>query len=82
MNMTLSNLNFLDKNTVWYKPKNPNTQDFVKARHLKKMDDGREIWVGYNSEVKKITFKDNPFASAGYHHHYFYLKKLVSLVIL
>jgi|694.fasta_scaffold51388_2 tRNA splicing endonuclease len=65
MNMTLSNLNFLDKNTVWYKPKNPNTQDFVKARHLKKMDDGREIWVGYNSEVKKITFKDNPFASAG-----------------
>jgi hypothetical protein len=65
MAMTLNNLNFLDQATVWYKPRNPNTQDFVKARHLKKMEDGRDIWVGYQSQIKKITFKDNSFASAG-----------------
>jgi hypothetical protein len=29
------------------------------------MEDGRDIWVGYQSQIKKITFKDNPFASAG-----------------
>lgn len=65
MQMTLNNLNFLDQATIWYKPRNPNTQDYVKARHLRKMEDGREIWVGFQSEIKKITFKDNPFASAG-----------------
>ena len=65
MAMTLNNINFLDQATVWYKPRNPNTQDYVKARHLKKMEDGRDVWVGYQSEIKKITFKDNPFASAG-----------------
>jgi hypothetical protein len=65
MAMTLNNLNFLDQATVWYKPRNPNTQDYVKARHLKKMEDGRDVWMGYQSEIKKITFKDNPFASAG-----------------
>lgn len=65
MAMTLNNLNFLDQSTVWYKPRNPNTQDFVKARHLKKMEDGRDVWVGYQSQIKKITFKDNAFASAG-----------------
>lgn len=56
-------LNFL-ANTPWYKPRNPDTEEFVKARHLKKMD-GKEMWVGYNSTIEQITFKDNPFASAG-----------------
>lgn len=65
MAMTLNNINFLDQNTVWYKPRNPNTQDYVKSRHQQKMEDGRDVWVGYQSDIRKITFKDNSFASAG-----------------
>ena len=65
MGMVLNNLNFLDEHTVWFKPRNPNRAEFIKARHQKKTEDGRDIWAGYNSEVRKITFKDNSFASAG-----------------
>jgi hypothetical protein len=62
-NMAKQQLNFL-ANTEWYKLKNPDTNEFVQARHLKKVD-GVERWVGFMSKIKKITFKDNPFASAG-----------------
>jgi len=62
-NMAKEHLNFLF-NTPWYKPRSPDTNDYVLARHLKKVD-GKEVWVGFNSGIKKLTFKDNPFASAG-----------------
>jgi hypothetical protein len=64
MNMCLEGLNFLDQNTVWYKPRDPDTRDFVKARH-KKTVNGVTSYAGYNSEIKKLTFKDNPFSSIG-----------------
>jgi len=62
-NMAKEHLNFLF-NTPWYKPRTPDTSEFVQAKHLKKID-GKEVWVGYMSAIRKLTFKDNPFASAG-----------------
>lgn len=62
-NMFKQHLNFL-ANTEWYKLRNPDTNDYVQARHVKKID-GVDMWVGFNSKAKKLTFKDNPFASAG-----------------
>lgn len=64
MNMTLEGLNFLDQNTVWFKPRNPDTKEFVKARHQKTVN-GVTAWVGYNSEIRRLTFKDNPQSSVG-----------------
>lgn len=64
MNMVLDNMNFLNANTEWRKQRNPDTKDFVKARFQANID-GVTIWKGYNSEVSKLTFKDNPFAAVG-----------------
>lgn len=64
MNMVLDNMNFLNANTEWRKQRNPDTKDHVKARFLKNIN-GLNVWAGYNSEVKKLTFKDNPFAAVG-----------------
>jgi hypothetical protein len=64
MNMSLEGLNFLNKNTVWAKPRNPDTREHVMARHQKVVD-GVPQWVGYNSEIKRLTFQDNAFASIG-----------------
>lgn len=64
MNMVLDNMNFLNANTEWRKQRNPDTKDYVKARYEKYIDNFKH-WAGYNSEVQKITFKDNPYASIG-----------------
>lgn len=64
MNMVLGNMNFLNANTEWRKQRNPDTKDFVKARFETSVD-GVKVWKGYMSEVTKLTFKDNPFASVG-----------------
>lgn len=64
MNMVLDNMNFLNANTEWRKQRNPDTKDFVKSRFESNVD-GVKVWKGYMSEVTKLTFKDNPFASVG-----------------
>lgn len=64
MNMVLDNLNFLNAHTEWRKQRNPDTKELVKAR-FESYVDGVKVWKGYNSEVMKITFKDNPYASIG-----------------
>lgn len=64
MNMSLEGLNFLNKNTVWAKPRNPDTREHVMARHQKVID-GVPTWAGYNSEIRRLTFQDNPFSSIG-----------------
>lgn len=64
MNMVLDNMNFLNANTEWRKQRNPDTKDYVKARYESSID-GVKVWKGYKSEVQKLTFKDNPFASIG-----------------
>jgi len=64
MNMALEGLNFLDTHTEWKKERNPDTREFVKARY-KENTDGIEVWKGYNSEIMRLTFQNNPFASIG-----------------
>ena len=64
MNMALDGLNHLDQNTVWFKPRNPDTKEFVKARHQKTIN-GVNTWAGYNSEIRRLTFMDNPQSSVG-----------------
>lgn len=64
MGMVLENLNFLNSETEWIKPRNPDTRSLVKARHLVDID-GVKVWKGYNSVIEQISFKDNPFASIG-----------------
>lgn len=64
MNMVLDNMNFLNEHTEWRKQRNPDTKDRVKSQYSVNID-GINVWKGYKSEVAKLTFKDNPFASVG-----------------
>ncbi len=64
MNSILDNLNFLNLHTEWKKARNPDTRDFVKAR-FQETNGGTSVWKGYMSEIKKLTFKDNPFSGIG-----------------
>ncbi len=64
MNSILDNLNFLNLNTEWKKARNPDTREFVKARFQENIG-GTIVWKGYMSEIKKLTFKDNPFSGIG-----------------
>jgi hypothetical protein len=63
----MTNLNFLIEHTCWNKPRNPDqlNKDYCKAQHQITEPDGRKIWKGYMSEIWRLTFKDNPGASAG-----------------
>lgn len=63
--MVIDNLNFLNKHTAFKKQRNPDRRDFMKAQFKEIMDDGTEVWQGYQSEIHKITFKDDPFKSIG-----------------
>lgn len=65
MGMTLTNLNFLNAHTEWVKERNPDTRDHVLARFEERTPDGVRIWKGTLSDVRSLTFKDNPFASIG-----------------
>ncbi len=64
MKMVLDNLNFLNKNTEWVKPRNPDTRDHIVARHQVDLD-GVKVWKGYMSEVECLSFKDNPSGAIG-----------------
>ena len=64
MGMVLDNMNFLNANTEWRKQRNPDTKEYVKARYEVNVD-GVKVWKGYKSDVIKLTFKDNPYASIG-----------------
>lgn len=64
MGMVLTNLNFLDQNTEWIRPRNPDRKDYVMARHEVDLG-GVKVWKGYMSSIEALTFKDNPFAAIG-----------------
>ena len=64
MGMVLNNLNFLDTNTEWVKPRNPDKKDHVKAQHLVDVG-GVKVWKGFKSSILSLTFKDNPTAAVG-----------------
>jgi hypothetical protein len=64
MRMVIDNCNFLNRYTEFKKQRNPDLQDHIRARY-KVTVDGLEIWKGYNSVCKSVTFKDNEFAAVG-----------------
>lgn len=64
MSMIIENLNFLNTYTEFRKQRNPDRHDNVVARYKVNIS-GVEVWKGYNSEIKEITFKDNEFAAVG-----------------
>jgi intein/homing endonuclease len=63
----MTNLNFLVEHTCWNKPRNPDqlAKDYCKAQHQVTTPESNKIWKGYMSEIWRLTFKDNPGASAG-----------------
>jgi hypothetical protein len=63
----MTNLNFLTEHTVWSKPRNPDQleKNYCKARHQVTSPEGNKVWKGFMSEIWRLTFKDNPGASAG-----------------
>lgn len=81
MNMVLDNMNFLNANTEWRKQRNPDTKEHVKARFETSVD-GVKVWKGYMSEVKKLTFKDNPFAAVGLTTNIFIFEEAGTLINL
>ena len=64
MNMVVDNSNFINTNTEFRKQRNPDLKDFIKARYQANVG-GVKVWKGYNSEVRAISFKDNPTAAVG-----------------
>jgi len=64
MNMVIDNSNFINTNTEFRKQRNPDLKDFIKARYQATVG-GVKVWKGYNSEVRSISFKDNPTAAVG-----------------
>ena len=63
----MTTLNFLAQHTVWSKPRNPDQleKSYCKARHQTTTPEGDKVWKGFMSEIWRLTFKDNPGASAG-----------------
>lgn len=64
MNMVVDNSNFINTNTEFRRQRNPDLKDYIKARYQADVS-GVKVWKGYNSEVKCISFKDNPTAAVG-----------------
>ena len=64
MNMVVDNSNFINTNTEFRKQRNPDLKDFIKARYQATVS-GVKVWKGFNSEVRAISFKDNPTAAVG-----------------
>lgn len=54
-------LNHINKNTGWFRSRNPNTNDHIKIAYL----DNRGIEKGRLNELYKILLKDNPTKGVG-----------------
>ena len=64
MKMTVENLNWLNANTEFRKQRNPDLKDNIIARYQADIG-GVKVWKGYKSQVRAISFKDNPTAAVG-----------------
>lgn len=64
MKMCKDNLNWLNANTEFRKQRNPDLSDYVMARYQVDVS-GIKVWKGYKSQVRSISFKDNPTAAVG-----------------
>lgn len=61
-----NNVNFLNKSTFWKKRRqNINQRDHFRASFMVTDENGVRYEDGYKSEVKALSFKDNPFKSIG-----------------
>lgn len=63
--MIIDDLNFINKKTAFYKQRNPDRRDFMKAQFKETSTEGIETWEGSMSEIHKLSFKDDPFKSIG-----------------
>jgi hypothetical protein len=64
MNMVIDNLNHLNAHTEFRKQRNPDLKDNIVARYQVDLG-GIKVWKGYKSNVKCISFKDNPTSAVG-----------------
>lgn len=64
MNMVIDNLNHLNAHTEFRKQRNPDLKDNITARYQVDLG-GIKVWKGYKSNVRCISFKDNPTAAVG-----------------
>ena len=64
MNMVIDNSNFININTEFRKQRNPDLKDFIKARYQATIG-GVKVYKGSNSEVRSISYKDQPAAAVG-----------------
>jgi len=64
MAMSIDNLNWLNSNTEFRKQRNPDLKDQIIARYQADVG-GVKVWKGYKSQVRAISFKDNPTAAVG-----------------
>ena len=59
-------LSHINKHTIWYKDRNPDTKDYMKAAYKQKdLETGREHEMGYLSEIFKLCFEDEPSKGVG-----------------
>lgn len=64
MNMVIDNLNHLNTYTEFRAQRNPDLKDNITARYQIDMG-GIKVWRGRHSNVRSISFKDNPTAAVG-----------------
>jgi len=64
MNMSIDNLNHLNAHTEFRKQRNPDLKDNIVSRYQVDLG-GIKVWKGYKSNIRSISFKDNPTAAVG-----------------
>ena len=64
MQFAIDNLNWANSNTEFRKQRNPDLKDHVMARYQAEVG-GVKVWKGYKSQIRTISFKDNPTAAVG-----------------
>lgn len=64
MKFCKDNLNWINANTEFKKQRNPDLSDYVMARYQADIG-GVKVWKGYKSQIRSISFKDNPTAAVG-----------------
>lgn len=58
-------LNHINKYTDFYKERNPDTKDYIRAAFYEELENGKKIESGYLSEVYKLCFEDDPSKGVG-----------------
>lgn len=64
MQFAIDNLNWINANTEFRQQRNPDLKDQVVARFQADVG-GVKVWKGSKSQIRTISFKDNPTAAVG-----------------